>query len=95
MWYSEKRKQIKSINDIIGEPEYFPMPSAFDTVGGPNPVFTTRCNELRQLIYKYCTKIDKTNSYQSISDWSGQMIQIWDQIVKFENVLTPGDFKLP
>ena len=41
---------IDTIDDLIGKPEYFAMPSAFDTNDAPNPQFSKRCVELRQKI---------------------------------------------
>ena len=88
------RRIISSINDVIGEPIFFPMPSAFNTsTNAPNEHFSERCVELRSLIMKEVFNVNVNNSYKNNKDWCLQMINIWDRVVQYEDVLTPADFR--
>ena len=82
------KSDITSITDLIGEPIYFAMPSAFDAFGAPNVYFSQRCVELRQIILG---EIEKSGLHDNNSchnqDWCYQMTNVWDYIVRFENVL--------
>eukprot|EP01084_Bolivina_argentea_P108907 194648_1 len=89
---SEEKQQNITINDIIGEPIYFPMPDAFEH-GAPNPEFSNKCVELRSIIFKYLHDTNKNNSFTNRIQWSNEMCGIWDRIVQFEDVLSPADFR--
>ena len=100
--------QINSIEDLIGTPEYFAMPNAFDTNKAPNPQFSKRCVELREKILSHfsLTNSDSINTingvnknnckdstYKSSLQWSQNMIFIWRSIVRLENMLCVADFR--
>ena len=88
---------INSIEDLIGEPEYFPMPNAFDSNDAPNPQFSQRCVELRDKILANFSNNDLSNrygfKYDNALQWSKNMIGIWRSIVQLETILCVSDFR--
>ena len=88
---NEEKTSDDFISQIIRGIEYFPMPSAFDTESGANPHFSERCYQLRQIIFKH---VETCNNYKSngnvfdnATDWCSNVTQLWDCIVKYEDVL--------
>ena len=88
---------INSIEDLIGEPEYFPMPNAFDTNDAPNPQFSQRCVELRDKILANFSDDGLSDrygfKYDNAFQWSKNMIGIWRSIVQLETILCVSDFR--
>lgn len=85
---------IESVEEVIGDPLYFAMPSAFADNGEPNPQFSARCVELREEIFQHVNSANEYSSYDNAVDWSKQMKFIWDEIVKFEDTLSPAGMYL-
>ena len=86
-----------TIQDLIGEPEFFDMPSAFDTnSGAPNPKFSNKCIQLRTKILGYLvnsSKQFKTYEFNNSTQWCSNMISIWQSIVTHEDLLAVSDFR--
>ena len=74
------KSDITSIEQLIGEPIYFPMPSAFDSSGAPNIYFSEKCIESRQIISNEIEKVQKNSSksYYRTQDLCFPMISICD-----------------
>ena len=91
---------IETIEDLIGEPEYFAMPNAFDSNDAPNPKFSQRCVELRAKILNHFATNTSISGYDGYNyeyknalQWSQNMIGIWRSIVRLETILCVADFR--
>ena len=93
---NEEKTNDDFISQIIRGIEYFPMPSAFDTESGANPRFSQRCNQLREMIFNHIERCNREensgNIFNNAIDWCSNVTQLWDCIVKYEDVLCVADF---